>query len=226
MKILALETATLHQSLALLEDSVVLGIETGEWGRSLTRHLLPAIHRLLDAQRVPISSVDGLAISIGPGSFTGLRVGLSTLTAFRLALGIPIVGVSTLEGLAWNVPHEPHPILPMIAIRPGLVYWALYQWKAEKLVMLQPEQIGHVQDVCDAVSGRTMVLGDGWVQNRNSRDPWPSTIVESPDDARWPTAVSVGRAGYERLVQGQYLTEGCAPNYIQPSYAERGRGPS
>ncbi len=224
MKILALETATLHQSLALLEDSAVLGEEVGEWGRSLTRHLLPAIHRLLDAHGVLTSSLDGLAISIGPGSFTGLRVGLSTLTAFRLALGIPIVGVSTLEGLAWNVPHVPYPLLPMVAIRPGLVYWARYQWQSEKLVMLQSEQIGNIQDVCNALAEKTMVLGDGWVHNRESRNSWPSQVVEPQDDALWPSAVSVGRAGYERFVLGQYLQEGCAPNYIQPSYAERTGG--
>ena len=221
MKILALETATLRQSIALFEDSELLGFEEGQWGRSLTRHLLPAIQRLLEPHSLNVSAIEGLAISIGPGSFTGLRVGLSTLTAFRLAFGIPLVGISTLEGLAWNVPHANFPLLSMVSIRPGLVYWGLYEWQQQQVVAVQPEQIGDFTTVCQSISESTLVLGDGWVNNAQNMDADRLHVVEAPSNALWPSAIGVGRAGHGLLVRGQYLPEGCAPNYIQPSYAER-----
>ena len=221
MKILALETATPRQSIALFEDSNLLGFDEGHWGRSLTRHLLPAIKKLLEAHSLQVSAIEGLAISIGPGSFTGLRVGLSTFTAFRLAFGIPLVGISTLEGLAWNVPAVKLPLLSMVSIRPGLVYWARYRWEGAQLLTLQAEQVGEVATVCDAMTEPTMVLGDGWVDNQMRMERDRTNVVEAPSDTLWPSAIAIGRAGYGRLLMGEHLPEGCTPNYIQPSYAER-----
>ncbi len=221
MKILALETATPRQSIALFEDSKLLGVEEGHWGRSLTRHLLPAIKKLLETHALQVSALEGLAMSIGPGSFTGLRVGLSTLTAFRLALGIPLVGISTLEGLAWNVPDVKLPLVSMVSIRPGLVYWARYQWQEDQLITIQAEQVGEVATVCDAMTEPTMVLGDGWVDNQKSMERDQTNVVEASSDVLWPSAIAIGRAGYGPLLRGEHLPEGCTPNYIQPSYAER-----
>ena len=219
--ILALETATPRQSIALFDDSKLLGFEEGQWGRSLTRHLLPAIQKLLKTHSLQVSAIEGLAISIGPGSFTGLRVGLSTLTAFRLAFGIPLVGISTLEGLVWNVPDVKLPLLSMVSIRPGLVYWARYRWQEGQVITLQSEQIGDVTAVCEALSEPTMVLGDGWVQNQSDIGADRPNVVLPPSEALWPSARAIGKAGHGLLLKGELLPEGCTPNYIQPSYAER-----
>ncbi|MFZ1748366.1 MAG: tRNA (adenosine(37)-N6)-threonylcarbamoyltransferase complex dimerization subunit type 1 TsaB, partial [Nitrospirales bacterium] len=102
MLFLALESATSHQSVAVFRDQQLLASLACESGQPLTPQLIPTIDRLLSSVSLQLSNLEGLVVSIGPGTFTGLRVGLATMTAFRLALQIPLVGVSTLEGLAWN----------------------------------------------------------------------------------------------------------------------------
>lgn len=220
MIFLAIETATSRQSLAIFQDQALLGYVECEGNRSLTPQLIPAIHQLLENVSLNIADLQGLVVSIGPGTFTGLRVGLATMTAFRLALGIPLVGVSTLEGLAWNLPNADFPIVSTVSIRPGMVYWGLFRWHEGHLVCLKPDQVGNVSEMCSSLSEPTLVLGDGWIRNKESLDPSNRSIIEGPSEAIWPSAKGIGRAGRALLEQGQCLPEGCSPRYIQPSYAE------
>lgn len=221
MIILALETATSHQSVAVFNDQQLLACLEFESGRPLTPQIIPTIDRLLTSVSLRMLDLEGLAISMGPGTFTGLRVGLSTMTAFRLALNIPMVGVSTLEGLVWNHPYSDLPLLSTVSIRPGMVYWGLFRWEdQQQVVCLQEAQIGDITKVCGAVSEPTILLGDGWMQNRNS---FPSTgfpFIEVPAATSWPSAQGIGRAGRVLLGRGTFLPQGCTPHYIQPSYAE------
>jgi tRNA threonylcarbamoyladenosine biosynthesis protein TsaB len=152
--------------------------------------------------------------------FTGLRVGLATMTAFRLALGIPLVGVSTLEGLAWNLPNADLPIVSTVSIRGDLVYWGIFQWQQGGLVCRKTDQIGKLSEICGSLSEPTIILGEGWIRNKESLQSDSTSIVEGPSDAIWPSAKGIGRAGRALLEKGQWLPEGCSPRYIQPSYAE------
>ncbi len=220
MIILAIETATSRQNLAVFEDQTLLGYGECESDRSLTPQLIPAIHQLLEKISLDAGKLEGLAVSIGPGTFTGLRVGLATMTGFRLALGIPLVGVSTLEGLAWNLPQADLPIVCSVAIRPGMVYWGLFRWQDEGLMCLKSEQVGSVSEMCATISEPTIVLGDGWLRNKESLEQSNCFIMEGPAEAMWPSAKGIGLAGQVLLEQGKCLPEGCSPKYIQPSYAE------
>src|SRR5215831_11130885 len=103
MKVLAVETATSWQSVAVLDDSRVLARYDQDAAGSHAKLLLPTIDRLLHETSLTLKQLDGLAVSIGPGSFTGLRVGLATLLGFRTITGLPMAIVPTLEGLAWNL---------------------------------------------------------------------------------------------------------------------------
>jgi len=220
MLVLALEAATSRQSLALLNNQELLGYLECDSSRSLTPQIIPAIHELLGKASVTVADLEGLAVSIGPGTFTGLRVGLATMTAFRFALGIPLVGVSTLEGLAWNLPNSDLPILSTVAIRAEMVYWGLFRWQDNHLLVMETDKIGKLSDVCAGVSEPTMILGDGWIRNQECLGSHRGLIVEAPSDAIWPSAKGVGRAGQVLLKKHEFLAEGCAPRYIQPSYAE------
>jgi tRNA threonylcarbamoyladenosine biosynthesis protein TsaB len=220
MIVLALEAATSRQSLALFNDQELLGYLECESHRSLTTQIIPTIHQLLELASLNVTALEGLAVSIGPGMFTGLRVGLATMTAFRLSLGIPLVGVSTLEGLAWNLPHSDLPILSTVAIRDEMVYWGIFRWQENQVVAMETDRIGKLADVCASLSEPTIVLGDGWIRNQECLMPHNDSVVEGPSDAMWPSAKGVGRAGRVLLEKGQFLPEGCTPRYVQPSYAE------
>lgn len=223
MIILALETATSHQSVAVFNDEHLLACLEYESGRPLTPQIIPMIDRLLTSVSLRMSDLDGLAMSMGPGTFTGLRVGLATMTAFRLALNIPLVGVSTLEGLVWNHPCSDLPLLSTVSIRPGMVYWGLFRWEDQQVVCLQKAQVGDLAEVCGAVSEPTIVLGDGRMQNQNSLPSTGFPFIETPAATSWPSAKGVGRAGRVLLARGTFLPQGCTPHYIQPSYAEISR---
>ncbi len=223
MIILALETATSHQSVAVCHDQELLGYLECEVEGSLTQQLIPTIHGLLSSVSLQVSDLEGLAVSIGPGSFTGLRVALATMTAFRLALSIPLVGVSTLEGLAWNLPESEHPILSTVLIRSGQVYWGLFRWENHQVVSVGTEQIGELSEVCAAVAEPTWIVGDGWVHNQECLHQNCFPLIEAPANARWPSAKGIALAGRVLLENGEFLPEGCSPHYIQPSYAERAK---
>ncbi len=221
MILLALETATSHQSVAVFDDQQLLAYLACEVGRPLTPQIIPTIDHLLTSISLQMSDLEGLAISMGPGTFTGLRVGLATMTGFRLALQIPLVGVSTLEGLVWNQLPSDFPVLSMVSIRPGLVYWGLFHWVGQQVVCLKEAQIGEITEVCGAISEPTIVLGDGWLQNRNSFPLKGYPLIEAPSVEVQPSAKGIGLAGRVLLEKGVFLPQGCSPLYIQPSYAER-----
>ena len=220
MIVLALEAATSHQSMAIFNDNELLGYLECNSSRSLTTQIIPTIHQLLGFASLNVTDIEGLAVSIGPGTFTGLRVGLATMTAFRLALDIPLVGVPTLEGLAWNLPSSDLPILSTVAIREERVYWGIFRWQEDQVVAMETDQIGKLADVCAGLSEPTIVLGDGWIRNQECLRYHNDSVVEGPSEAIWPSAQGVGRAGRVLLKKGQFLPEGCTPRYIQPTYAE------
>ena len=220
MLILALETATSHQSVAVFNDQHLLASLECAPGRPLTPQIIPMIDRLLASASLRVSDLEGLAVSMGPGTFTGLRVGLATMTAFRLALNIPLVGISTLEGLVWNQPSLDLPLLCTVSIRPNVVYWGLFRWDNQQVVCLKEAQIGEIVEVCGALTEPTIVVGDGWMQNKNSLPLKKFPLIEAPAEASWPSAKGIGLAGLVLLERGTFLPEGCTPQYIQPSYAE------
>jgi len=218
---LAIETATPYQTVALLNDRNIMAFAECASDRSLTQSLLPTIDRVLQTSSLTVSDIEGLAVSMGPGSFTGLRVGLATMTAFRMARDLPLVGVSTLEGLAWSCGPVDLPLLCSVQIRSELVYWSLFQWQDHQVVCLKEEQMGELGEVCASLTEPTLVLGDGWVHNRGTLSVDSGQCIEVPPEALLPSAKGIGWAGVHLFKEGKYLPLGCTPNYIQPSYAEK-----
>ncbi|UCE62737.1 MAG: tRNA (adenosine(37)-N6)-threonylcarbamoyltransferase complex dimerization subunit type 1 TsaB [Nitrospirota bacterium] len=220
MNILAVETGTSLQSIALLREDRVLSHLCQEAKGSHTKILLPAIHEALSSQALKPSDLQGLAVSIGPGSFSGLRVGLATMTGFRMALGIPLVAVPTLEAMAWNLRGAKRPICPILKARSGVVYWACFRWEGERLVQLVPEQFGPLDALVQSLSETMLVFGEGWMLNRESFSKMTGLMKEAPLEAMNASAVNVGLASLSRFKTGNFAEYGVGPHYIQPSYAE------
>lgn len=218
---LAVETATSCQSVAILDEDRVLAQSDADAAGSHTRWLVPTIDRLLSTLHVRFVDLDGLAVSIGPGSFTGLRVGLSTLAGFRFVTDLPLVAVPTLEAMAWNVRGVEGPICPMVRARTGEVYWALFQWVGEELKRLTEDQVASLETVAQSIHERTMMFGEGWVHNRVQFTPLLGSLWWEPHkDAMIASAVSVGVVGLNLLKRGEFTNPGLAPRYIQRTAAE------
>ena len=115
--LLAIDTATAWQSVALLSGEKVLALVEQDADGSHARSLLGAIDRVLRETSITLKQLQSLAVSIGPGSFTGLRVGLATMLGFRAVLGLPIAPVPTLEAMAWNLRDAKGLLVPVLKSR-------------------------------------------------------------------------------------------------------------
>ncbi|MSQ77725.1 MAG: tRNA (adenosine(37)-N6)-threonylcarbamoyltransferase complex dimerization subunit type 1 TsaB [Nitrospiraceae bacterium] len=225
MRILAVETATSWQSVAIVEgDAVVARLDEDAAG-SHARRLVPAIDRLLASCGMALTDMEGLAVSIGPGSFTGLRVGLATMLGFRLVTGLPLATVPTLEAMAWNFRRAEQLLCPMLRARTGEVYWAQYQWlPAGSLKQVQEEQVGTLEALVQSLKCPALMFGDGWeLHKQDIRRLLGRPLLdagETPPGAMRPSAVSVGRAGAERLRCGEVAGQGLSPRYVQRAEAE------
>src|SRR2546428_4373699 len=128
MRLLAVETSTLAGGAALLDGELVVGEYALDVSRTHSERLMGAIDRLLTDAGWTVRDLEGLAVSVGPGSFTGLRIGLSTVKGLALALSIPIVAVPTLDAMAALLPVRALPLCPVLDARQREVYASVYSW--------------------------------------------------------------------------------------------------
>ena len=223
MKILAVETATAWQSVAILDGERVLARCDQEALGSHAKLLLPTIDRLFADTGLTPARLDGLVVSIGPGSFTGLRVGLSTVLGFRTITRLPLAVIPTLEGMAWNLRGTKTPLCPVLNSRRGELYWGLFQWTGyDRLERLVPEQVGPPDSLGKQLSGPVVLYGEGWEKERAAIEAAMGHAVltaVASEHAR-PSAVSIGLAGLVRLMRGEKAGLGVSPLYIQRPEAE------
>jgi tRNA threonylcarbamoyladenosine biosynthesis protein TsaB len=226
MKLLAVDTAAQGCGVALMESERLLAEILLVSRETHSLHLMAMIREVLARSKVPLASVDGFAVSLGPGSFTGLRIGISTLQGLAAALGKPLVGVATLEALAWQHPRPGSPVVVMMDARRGEVYGARFRFAAGSLVRETPDQ---VQDPLAAVRGVTqpcLFVGSGALLYR---DLIAAALGEKacfvPDFQNQLRPSSVAWLGWRRLVEAAPAPLGdLRPIYVRKSDAEIHRG--
>src|SRR6266851_56323 len=125
MRVLAVDTSTMAGGVALLEDERVVGESLLDVRTTHSERLMLAVDRALADARWTAESLDGLAVAIGPGSFTGLRIGLAAVKGLALALDRPIAAIPTLDAMASGLPWAARPVCPVIVARKGEVYACL-----------------------------------------------------------------------------------------------------
>ena len=163
MKILAVDTSTLFGGVAIYDDETGALSEhrVGGSTRQFSESLMDMIDLCMKNLSLTIEDIDCLAVTAGPGSFTGLRVGLSTIKGLAYSTGNPVVAVSTLLVHAWSLPyHEAH-ICPVLDARKKEVYSAIYQWKGDDLEISMEEGVYTIEEVLKNVDKKTIFIGDG-----------------------------------------------------------------
>lgn len=217
MHILAVDTATEVCGVAVAADGHVLAALAVSRGRTHTRVLMEGIRAVLDIVRLDMGMVDAFAVTQGPGSFTGLRIGISTVKGLALATQKPLVGVSTLSVLAHQAPEGTPWVCPMIDARRQQVYWSLYRRRGNDLVRVLPEQVGAPPDVAAHVDGPCLFIGNG------AHLHGPMLRERLADWALWAGAetntilpAAVVRLAWRRLQQGaQEDVHRFAPVYLR-----------
>jgi len=167
MKILSIDTSTKNFSLALSEDEEILTYKNIKLCKNLDSSVVPSIENLLKGKKIALSKLGGIAVGLGPGSFTSLRVGLSAVKALAFALEIPVVGISSLDVLAIGVSQEKAYVCTVCDARRGLVYGCSYQKNKEVLRRHSPYLLTELNILLDQINQDAVFAGDGNVLYRD-----------------------------------------------------------
>ncbi len=164
MKILCLETSAKAVSTAVVENGTPLAYAYQCTGLTHSRTLMPMVEDMLRNTELSLDDIDALAVAAGPGSFTGLRIGVSALKGLAWAAELPCFGISTLEAMAHNLSHMDALLICAMDARRNQIYNALFEAKNGTLTRLCPDRAIGLNELCEELQSDTrkkIVLGDG-----------------------------------------------------------------
>ena len=215
MLLLSLDTSTDRGSLALVEEDRLLGEYTLTTPGSYLQHLLPGLEALLADTGRGLEEVDAIAVSQGPGNFTGLRIGLATAKGLAWSLKVPLVAVSTLEVLAAQFAFQPLPVGVLIDAKRREVYLGRFRCpESRPLALHDPVRLS--LDVLPAELTPPLVLtGPGLTAYEEFlREQLDPGIQPAPPKRRYPQASILARLARTRLKEGKTV----APHQLTPTY--------
>jgi tRNA threonylcarbamoyl adenosine modification protein YeaZ len=213
--ILAIDTSTDNASLALVQGDETVTELNWRCEQNHTVELLPHLARLLE-DKGGIGSISGVIVGKGPGSFNGLRAGISTAKGLAFSLGIPIVGISSLEVVAYEHAGSGLPICPIASAGRGEIATAIYQRKDNSWRQLVAEHITTVDALCSAITAKTIFCGEfapqvaGELEKRLKE----KAIIAAAEPPRARLLAELGR---QRFEAGDYDS----PATLQPLYLRR-----
>jgi tRNA threonylcarbamoyl adenosine modification protein YeaZ len=214
--LLAIDTSTDSASLALVQDSQVLAEATWRCGQNHSVELLPRLASLLNEAKVELQSIDCVMVAKGPGSFNGLRVGLSTAKGLAFSLDIPIIGISSLELEAYQHAESDLPICPIFNAGRGEIATALYQNKNNNWRQLAKEHITTLEALDSEIKEKTLFCGEYLPLIASQlKKRLKGRAVIAPDQPR--RASLMAELAKERLKAGDYDH----PAILQPLYLRR-----
>lgn len=225
MKILGMDTSTLMTTVAITDDQRLLGEYSLSVDMSHSEMLVPMIKSALDGLKIDIEDIDLYTISIGPGSFTGLRIALATAKGFAIANNKPIIGVPTLEALAYNIFSECH-IVPMIDARRDRVFSGIYKWEENCLKVVKQDDALDIVEYCNYLNknyDKLYVNGNGSIAYRDIIDEiLGDKAIFAPFNLNYIRASSICEIAYERFKDGLIDdVDNLKPVYLRESQAER-----
>ena len=227
MKILAIDTSSTVATVAVSSDGVLLGEYTVNHGLTHSQRLLSMTDELLKSLGLSVGDIDVFAVSNGPGSFTGLRIGIATVKGFAFAENKPVVAVSGLEAMAYNCLNTDYIICPLMDARAGQVYNAIYKrFRGGLKTLCQPRavEINKVIEELMDTKEKVLFLGDGVAPNMKAIETLGKEAVIMPFNNNMQRGASVALAAWEKAKKGQFETaETLDADYLRKSQAERMR---
>ncbi len=221
MMILGIDTATSTGAMGVYhEEEGVLGELSFRVDRGHGRILNPLLAQLFSHIKLDVKDLKGIVVGLGPGSFTGTRVGITLARSLTLALDIPIWGLSTLEALAINCPQG-QPILSLLDARNERVYWGLYSWEEYRPIPLIKDRAGNIEDIgpeIEAYCANLVVVGEypnSYLKTLEKK--FPGTISMPPvfnNQLRGGAIAHAGFLRYKDNPEGENL-ERIVPRYMK-----------
>lgn len=225
MILLAVDTATEICGVALSRNGDVEAHVVLNHGETHTRHVMAAISSVLDRAGVALSAIDAYAVTQGPGSFTGLRIGISTVKGLAVATGKPLVGISTLEILAHQAAGEEKIICPVIDARRNELYWAIYLRSDGEIQNQAPESVGAADQIIQQIDAPCLFIGNGVMHYRQQLEaaiPFKTSWSSQEEGYLQPAVLA--RLAHNKIVAGIHDdVMAFGPVYLRKSDAEISR---
>lgn len=229
MRILALDSSGLVASVAIVEEDKVIGEYTINFKLTHSQTLLPMLDSLVKQLNLDMSTFDAIAVSGGPGSFTGLRIGAATAKGLGLALGLPLIHIPTAETMAYQLWGTTGVIVPIMDARRSQVYTGLYEYNDEGVFqVIEGQKAVQMSELIEQLNemGRELIfLGDGVpVHQQLIQESVSVPFAFAPSFANRQRAAAVGALGIEYMKAGKVEhARDHQPDYLRASQAERER---
>lgn len=224
MKILAIDTSSKICSVSILEDKNVILEKHSDDEKTHSQKLMPLIDELFSETNLALNNIDLLSCCLGPGSFTGIRIGIATVKAFADAKNIPVVGVTSLESLAYNI-QKNGLIASLIDAKNDNVYYSLFSFDGDKYSQIGDYSADTIQNILDTLSiydDPILFVGDGAIAHKSkilSTIKNPNFASESEN---LQTSISIGKSAYTKFKLGlSGDSNSILPIYLRKSQAER-----
>ncbi len=226
MKILAIDSSSLVASVAVVEDDIMVAEYTINHKKTHSQTLLPMIDEISKMAEIDLSAVDAIAVSGGPGSFTGLRIGSATAKGLGLVWDKPLVHVPTVDAMAYNMYGSDKIICPLMDARRNQTYTGIYEFVGEQFNIVEEQCAISVDELIDKINGlgrEVIFLGDGVPVFKNILDEKLNVKhTYAPAHMNRQRAGAVAVLGGMYYANGQYETAAeHEPNYLRQSQAER-----
>lgn len=225
MKILAFESSAVSASAALTDDDYLIAQSFQNCGLTHSRTLLPLAENLLNNCGLSWDAIDAFAVAHGPGSFTGVRIGVATVKGLAMGTGKPCVGVSTLESMAWGARALRAPVCCVMDARAGQVYNALFDIGDGTPVRLCPDRAVSLDALAEEIcSSPYFLVGDGAELCYNKIKDRCTRLTLLPPELRYAAGYGVAAAALPLLLSGRGLTpQQLDAHYLRKPQAERER---
>ena len=216
MKILGIDTSSSSLSVAVMDDDLLKGEFTLNHKLTHSEQMMPLLDSLLSHLELKMSDIDLIGVSVGPGSFTGIRIGVAAANAMAMALDIPVVGISSLEAMAYTAGETAYTIVSTFDAQRDRFYFNAYRFENSELKALEAEDVLEKKDLIKKLESydKVLLLGDAVFLN----DELPLNVKKAKRAVRYVRASSVCE-----LAHRDYLlrkTGFAVPVYLRKSQAE------
>lgn len=210
MKILCIDTSSSLCSVAILEDTTLINKLELNNGLTHSETLMPLINKILKTSKISLKDIDLLAVDIGPGSFTGLRIGIATVKAFADSLNISCVGISSLEILAYNIKNDGI-ICSTIDCKNDNCYFALYELNSGSYTVLEEPKANSIKNVINLLNTNyankpIFFVGDG---------------IKDSSVSNYLNVQNLGIAGFKKFKNNNCISENISPLYLKKPQAQQ-----
>jgi len=218
---LGFDTSAEEGSVAIVNNGELAGQKIIDTGRDHAAGLLPALNELLQSSRIGVSQVELLAVGTGPGSYTGCRVGIAFARGLAFALGKPLIGVCSLEAIAYRVRDFNGTIMVMVDAKMRACYHAAYRWVGDRFEVWREPGVSPLEEINLGDTEETLLVGPDNIRLHEKFAEFFGDGVEIPEKAFFPDAAYIALRAEKDMLAGDFEpNKPVLPSYLRPAPAE------